>query len=141
MRQNGFTLIELMIVVAILGIIAAIAIPSYQHYLVRARVIEGLTLAQGAKLAVVDSVLLNDELPKNQEETGYQSPPSTENVASIEIGSEGIVTITYTRKAGNGTILLKPTLATSGTITWTCLDGTLVGRYRPSNCRQSHTSE
>jgi type IV pilus assembly protein PilA len=134
-QQKGFTLIELMIVVAIIGILAAIAIPAYQDYTIRARVTEGLELASTAKLAVSETAISNNALPATQAATGYTSPAATVNVASIVVGAAGLVTITYTATAGGGTILLTPTLTANGDVTWDCTGGTLLPKYRPSICR------
>ncbi|HAT9215543.1 TPA: prepilin-type N-terminal cleavage/methylation domain-containing protein [Legionella pneumophila subsp. pneumophila] len=136
MRTKGFTLIELMIVAAILGILVTIAIPAYQDYTIRARVVEGLEMASAAKLAVVETSLIDNTLPANQADTGYTSPAPTINVASIAIGNQGIITITYTANAGNGTITMVPTLdATNRILTWDCTGGTLISKYRPAYCR------
>lgn len=134
--KKGFTLIELMIVVAIVGILAAVAIPAYQDYTIRARVTEGLNLAASAKLAVSETTITNNALPANQAATGYVSPAATPNVASIAIADNtGEITITYTAAAGGGTILLTPTLQANGDVTWVCTGGTLLPKYRPANCR------
>lgn len=136
MKQKGFTLIELMLVIAIMGILAAVAIPAYQDYVVRARVMEGLNLSAPAKLAVSESVMVNNALPENQAATGYESPAPSQNVASIKIAdSTGAVIITYTDVAGGGTLILTPTLQHSGEVTWGCKEGTLAAKYRPTNCR------
>ncbi|HAT8717620.1 TPA: prepilin-type N-terminal cleavage/methylation domain-containing protein [Legionella pneumophila subsp. pneumophila] len=136
MRTKGFTLIELMIVAAILGILLAIAFPAYQDYTIRARVAEGLEKASFAKLAVAEKILIDNILPLNQADTSYSSPIPTDSVASIAIGNQGIITITYTANAGNGTITMVPTIdATNRILTWDCTGGTLISKYRPAYCR------
>jgi type IV pilus assembly protein PilA len=139
--QKGFTLIELMIVVAIIGILAAVAIPAYQDYTVRARVTEGLSLASSGKTAVSE----NAASASPTLDAGWNVPAATPNVGSVVIApATGIITITYTAAAGAGTIILNPTsnnvaLAAGtpppGAIEWDCTGGSLQDKYRPSNCR------
>ncbi len=140
--QQGFTLIELMIVVAIIGILAAVAIPAYQDYTVRARVAEAMSLASAAKTTVAE----NAASAAADLSTGYTAPAATNNVSSIVIAAAtGQITATTTAAAGNGTIIFVPTdnagaaLAAgtppAGRISWDCTGGTLAAEYRPSECR------
>ncbi len=139
--QRGFTLIELMIVVAIVGILAAIALPAYQDYTVRARVTEGLSLAAAAKTAVAE----NASSGTSPLDAGWNAPTQTASVQSVAIeASNGSITISYKSNAGGSTIILSPTsdgtALTAGTIpsssiNWICTGGGLAAKYRPANCR------
>ena len=108
--QKGFTLIELMIVIAIIGILAAIALPAYQDYTVRSRVSEALTLAGSAKITVQDHLAGgNPRALTTGYATGYNAPTATANVASVVIDqATGVITATTTANAGDGTLTWAP---------------------------------
>jgi len=141
-RQKGFTLIELMIVVAIIGILAAIAIPAYQDYTIRAQVSEGLSLAAGTKTAVWETMANTGEVPEDNNAAGLVSPESISgNYVSQVSVIEGLVTVTFGNKVqkliDGKTIILSPDSSSGGSIHWSCTGGTVEARYRPSSCRGS----
>ncbi len=137
--QQGFTLIELMIVVAIIGILGAIAIPAYQDYTVRAKVSEGINLAAAAKTAVTETYLADGAFPTDNATAGLASSTSItgQNVNTVAVGASGIITVTYGTLASGVTgvdITLVPN-DIGGSVEWDCTGGTLASQYRPANCR------
>jgi type IV pilus assembly protein PilA len=141
--QKGFTLIELMIVVAIIGILAAIAIPAYQNYVVRARVTEGLNLAAAAETTVAE----NASEAATDLSLGWTAPSPTTNVQSVSVDTgSGAITILYTAPAGSGTVTLTPLSDNAAiaadsvppdAITWVCWTTTANEKYVPGNCRNT----
>ena len=137
--QKGFTLIELMIVIAIIGILAVVALPAYQDYTARAQVSEALTLAEGQKSAVTEYRSDRGAWPTTNTEAGVASSISGKYVASVQVGADGIITATMKSANVNNdikgkTLILTPT-DQNGSFTWTCDEGTIAQKFRPSTCR------
>jgi type IV pilus assembly protein PilA len=155
--QKGFTLIELMIVVAIIGILAAIAIPAYQDYLIRSQVSEGLAMASSTKASVAEFFADRGTWPANNAALGITTNPAGKYVSGITV-TNGEILITFGNDANaanlaGDTLRLRPGATANGDVIWQCGDraltasadftgvgdtangGTLDGKYRPSNCR------
>ena len=155
--QKGFTLIELMIVIAIIGILAVIALPAYQDYTARAQVSEAISLMEGQKSAVVEYYADKGKWPTSNAEAGIATNTSIQGkyVAQVDVGANGVITATMKADDVNNeikskTVSLTPTATTTtgqgqnaktsgnGSFTWTCKSGTtnsVDSKFLPSSCR------
>ena len=138
--QFGFTLIELMVVVAIVGILTSLALPAYQDYVIRTQVTEGLHLCGGAKWSITEYFTNHGDWPSDHVEAGIYSPQSIQGpyVSAVYVKSGGVVEAyfgnTVNAKILGSHITLVPADG-GGTVIWSCQDGDLIDKYTPSNCR------
>ena len=144
MTQKGFTLIELMIVVAIIAILAAIAIPAYQDYVVRSQVSEGATLTDGAKTAVAEYAANRGTMPADNTAAGLADAGSiTGSYVSTVTVANGLITAEFSetspQKANHAidgkAFILSPITAGGGSVVWTCTKSTVAQKYLPTSCR------
>jgi type IV pilus assembly protein PilA len=134
--QKGFTLIELMIVVAIIGILAAIAIPAYSDYTKRAKVTELVTAGSACKASVSEFFQAQGAFPADINEAGC-SATATDKISALTLAATGEITVTSNIPAVAGNYVLTPTetVANSGVLEWSCAASDIEPKYLPANCR------
>ncbi len=139
-KQQGFTLIELMIVIAIIGILAAVAVPAYTDYTIRARVSEAINFGHAAKTSVSEYYTSMGTMPADVAEAGFHGTYSAvvQDITYAVTAGTGVLTIAVTDVGGDISAGDNFTLTGTGSadgVTWVCAAGTIPGKYLPANCR------
>lgn len=122
-QSSGFTIIELMIVLTVIGVLMAIAIPAYNAYVTRAKVSEGLQVFAPARQGIAEMQLMEGRFPESNAEAGLGSPASYSGryVGSMAVGAAGVVTVTFADPSlFGGRLFFTPTAQADGGVTWTC---------------------
>lgn len=135
--QQGFTLIELMIVIAIIGILAAVALPAYQDYTVRGRVSELAILGSAMKATVTENIANNGGVIAAGACKGVTdlATATTNTASSVCTDATGIIAVTGTAKAKNVVLTFTPVVNADGTVKWTCTAPAADNKYVPAECR------
>ena len=144
-NSKGFTLIELMITVAIVGILAAIALPAYQDYTIRAQVSEAVILAAGGKAKVEEWYAMSGKLPSDTFEADVSGNTGKYvDMTNIQAGSPGMIFARMGNdvniKVKSYSIFMKPRITASGNLSWECI-GNMPKKYLPNSCTQNDTPQ
>ena len=141
MKQDGFTLIELMIVIAILGVLSSIAVSSYQNYVVRSQISEGINMAGSARIAVEETYYTSGELPDNNAPAGLPDSFSMTStyVSRVDVENDGVIEINFGNSVSaqihGGILVFTPVVSASGNLIWSCASSDIDNRFLPASCR------